>query len=1006
MRLGVPGADAAPPAGLAYKDVPTIAGPVRPRAVTAGSDRLFVLDGASLESASTSSARRIDPQGLYNGAQTWTFDGRLVGQWAQAGQGVWTLGQLNNFGGAPEDLAAVGARLYSMTPGGIWMRTGVTDAHWVSGVPGVRFIALDADESAVAAFDAVGSRVVVLDAEGKPTHDWPLAADGRAVAASDLAVGGGRVYIADTGRNRVLVRSLAGDDLGEWRTHDGPQRIDRTDDGDIVVLGRGGWGLRYSPDGALRAAWRMPGAFGAKRAQGTDITAGPDGAVYVTYSRVTIGSAEDRSQDVIEAAGIWRFEMSVPPPDAAPPSPDARHCLVDVGKVASPTRVPLGAPVTIALTVQGECPKDALPAQLLCVVDTSWSMNDGFRYRDTPPGALERARRVLVPLLGALDPSVVDVGLVTFGDGAALQTVLSDDIADLRSRILRAQADGDTRMGAGVDLAHAELNGPRRAAGARRAIVIVSDGVFKDDPRAAVAAARADGIDVHALIVTTPEFLRPASARRSRRCSDPIARHRPVARPGDVIIDAIGAWRTEPNVFEALTVRDVVPANMRYVLGSAVPAAAWDASTRTLTWTLPPRPAGARVTLTYAVVPEAAGTWPTNVEADATWRDVRGGGGQLRFPVPHVDVVDRRRIFLPYTMRAVCASWTRPIDLVLVQDVSSSMSEARRRRPANEARGGRRSGRRLPRPPELVPRPRRRRRVRRRRPRRRAAVERLRGGSVGPRVAQARPRNADRPGAGIVRRGARRGPGALALPVVVLLSDGLQNGSADPVRAVLPSCGRSGRASSSSATGRRWTRRCCARSPRTRRTIGTRRRSRICGRCTTGSGGRCSARRVRRAGCGAAPALARSARAATLLGRRAGSARWARRGGPPDRDAGRRRNHVPVPDRLRRERVPAVDDERRAAAPGRTGAAGRAAGAAAGPRRPVAADRPGAADPRPGRAGQRRRRLHHGRLVVRLARAVGRLPDAGRAAAGRVRRRAGDRAGVAAGQPAARRAPA
>ena len=114
-------------------------------------------------------------------------------------------------------------------------------------------------------------------------------------------------------------------------------------------------------------------------------------------------------------------------------------------------------------------------------------------------------------------------------------------------------------------------------------------------------------------------------------------------------------------------VRDVVPANMRYVEGSAVPAAAWDAGTRTLTWTVD-RPAGQTVRLTYSVVPEEAGTWPTNVEADVTWRDVRGGGGTLRFPVPHVEVVASRRIFLPYATRQKCATWTRPIDLVLLQD--------------------------------------------------------------------------------------------------------------------------------------------------------------------------------------------------------------------------------------------------------------------------------------------------------------------------------------------------
>ncbi|MEO8083152.1 MAG: VWA domain-containing protein [Ardenticatenales bacterium] len=787
VRLGVPGDKGAVATGMAYGDRPALTGPVRPRAVSAGPDGLAVLEGAyALAGAAPRTRRTVDIVAWSNAIQRWTFDGRLVGQWAHAGGSSWVRGSHVSDGGAPEDIAVVGNRTYTATPGGIWLRTSMIEPAWFSGVPGIRLVAADADETAVVAFDAAGSQVIVWAPDGRQIAAWAVKADGRAVAASDLTVGGGRVYIADTGRNRVLVRSMSGDDLGEWRTHDGPQRLDMTDDGDIVVLGRGGWGLRYTPDGGLRAAWRMPGSSGVKRLDGTDITAGLDGSVYVSYSRVTVGSAVDRSQDGIEAAGIWRFEMSVPPPDSSPPSPDPQHCLVDVEKVASPARVSLGAPVSIALTAQGECPKEPLPEQILFVLDTSWSMNDGYAYPSQPPGALERARRVLVPLLGALDPSVVDVGLVTFGDGAALQTVLSDDIADLRSRILRAQADGDTRMGAGVDLAHGELNGPRRVVDARRAIVIVSDGVFKDDPRAAIAAARADDIDVHALIVTTPEFTPEVRASLVAMLGADHLDIDPSPDRAKAIIDAIGAWRTEPDVFDTLTVRDVVPANMRYVVGSAVPAAAWDAVTRTLTWVLAPRPAGMRVTLRYAVVPEEAGTWPTNVEADATWRDVRGGTGALRFPVPHVDVVTGTRIFLPFATRTVCARWTRPIDLVLLQDISSSMRE--------RAADGQRT--------KLA-----------------VAVDAAslfldRLNSFRDRVAivafdaDARvvvPLSNDFGAASAGLTSLRAGYGtridrglsvattvlsensrALALPVVVLLSDGLQNGSADPVRAALP----------------------------------------------------------------------------------------------------------------------------------------------------------------------------------------------------------------------------
>ncbi len=791
VRLGIPGTVDATPTGLAYGDVPALTGPVRPRAVTSGPDGLSILDGAyTIGSAAAPSARNVDVNRQHNAIQRWSHDGRLVGHWTHHGFGTWSLGTSQPDRGAPEDIAAVGDRVYTATPGGVWLRKGIVEPAWFTGLPGVRLIAVDADAAAVAAFDAVGSRVVVWTADGLPVADWPVTSDGRAVAASDLTVGGGRVYVADTGRNRVLVRSLAGDDLGEWRAHDGPQRLDMTVDGDIVILGRGGWGLRYATDGALRAAWRMPGASGAKRAEGTDITAGPDGSVYVTYSRVKVGSLVDRTQDVIEAAGIWRFEMSVPPPTTLPPSPDPRHCLVDVDKTASPGRVPLGAPVSVVLTVQGACPKVPVPEQIVFVVDTSWSMNDGHQYVTVPPGALERARRVLVPLLGALDPSVVDVGLVTFGDGAALQVVLSDDLADMRSRILRVQADGDTRMGAGVDLAHAELNGPRRAADARRAIVVVSDGVFKDDPRPSIAAARADGIDVHALIVTTPEFTAAVRANLVAMLGADHLHLDPSPERAGAVIDGVGAWQVEADPFDTLTVRDVVPANMRFVAGSAVPPAAWDAATRTLTWslhwTLAPRPTGTRFTLTYDVVPEEGGTWPTNVEAEVVWRDVRGGTGRLRFPVPRVEVVTTRRVYLPFAVRQQCTAWSRPLDLVLVHDVSSSM--------AAPAADGVRTKLEVAAEAALVF-------LERMDP----ARDRVAVVAFDAEARVAAPLSGDRgvaelalaaltPGHGTrIDRGLQAAidvvkgdPRALALPVIVLLSDGLQNGPTDPVRAVLP----------------------------------------------------------------------------------------------------------------------------------------------------------------------------------------------------------------------------
>lgn len=789
VRIGIPGQPSQLAKAVTYHVGPEIEGPVRPQAIAAGADGLFVLDGATMmaEGDRNQPVRVVDEGRWENAVQTWTFDGRLVGQWVHDANPTWVLPQLSPYG-APEDVAAVGDRLYTATPGGVWLRTGPGEPVWFAGAPGVRIAAVDADEAAVAALDIASAGVRVWSPDGQARAAWPIAADGRAVAASDVAVAGGRVFVADTGGNRVLVRTLDGDDLGAWQTHDGPLRLDATPDGDLVVLGYGGWGLRYTDDGALRAAWRLPGAHGAKRTTGTDIAAGPDGRIYVTHSRVAVGAAIDRSRDVVEAAGIWAFDLAESPADARPVPPDVDACPVDIDKTASPASVALGDAVAVTLTVHGACPRQPLPQQIMLVVDTSWSMNDGFERASQPPGALERARQIVLPLLAALDPAVVDVGLVTFANGAALQTLLADDLADVRGRIIRAQADGDTMMGAGVALAHGELNGPRRDPNARRTILIVSDGVFKDDPTPAVAAARADGIAVHGLVVTTPEF-KPAVRRALVDLLGADFLHLdPAPERAKAIIDAVGAWRDETVLFEGLVVRDVVPANMRYVEGTAVPPAAWDPAARTLTWTLGPQPPGRPVTLRYAVVPLEVGVWPTNVEADVTWTDARGVRGARRFPVPIVTVEDRRphRVYLPFASRGTCTAWRRPIDLVLVHDISSSM--------AAPAADGVRTKLEVAAAAALVF-------VERLDPSR----DRLAVVTFDAEARVAAPLSHDRgpavaalaamtPGRGTrIDRGLRAaidvataGMRGLALPVVVVLSDGLQNGARDPVDALLP----------------------------------------------------------------------------------------------------------------------------------------------------------------------------------------------------------------------------
>ena len=55
-----------------------------------------------------------------------------------------------------------------------------------------------------------------------------------------------------------MVLGIDGSSLGEFPAHYGPRRVTTDAEGDIFVLGRGGFALRYSPDGRLVARWRVP----------------------------------------------------------------------------------------------------------------------------------------------------------------------------------------------------------------------------------------------------------------------------------------------------------------------------------------------------------------------------------------------------------------------------------------------------------------------------------------------------------------------------------------------------------------------------------------------------------------------------------------------------------------------------------------------------------------------------------------------------------------------------
>ncbi len=635
-------------------DRPELEGPVYPLRVAADVD-VLALQGRFLAQGDRPLQMYYTDAVESQSAQRWSAEGQLVSQ-----LGLCTVGGES---GWTRDVAASGPDVYTVDGGCVEHRpddafpawTYCTEGSWGTDRPS-HVVAVSAHGDRVAVLDAGAGGVVLLGRDGTRLAAW-LVADAAVTAPPvDIALGAERVYLAEQGLRRIAVRGLDGAALGAIEVADYPAAVDVGPTGDVFVLGRGGWAYRYGADGTPVAAWPMP----SEEPQPRDLAVDAQGRVIVPF--VALYDGDFFTVTEITAAGLWVFEPRPSEEPLLPPGADG--CRLRPDKVAAPGRLPLGRQVDVTLRLDGTCPPETAPLQLVVVMDTSRSMNWRYAFRD--------AQFAVLNILPQLDPRSVEVALVAFADNAGLAEPLGRDLARLTRHVAALRADGDTRMGQGLDLARLELSGAKRNPQARQVILLVSDGVPKDpdETARALAAVAAERIDLVALVFE-------AGQRASLEFLDEV-----VINGGDLYYDvtalqarslarALERTRPREGLLERVTVTDEIPANMRYVAGSAEPAAALDG--RVLTWTLG-ETGLAGLTLRYRLQPLEVGTWPTNVRADGDYVDVAGHAGRVVFPVPVVEVYDDvQRVFLPYLSRGHCVVRARPVDVVLVLDTSESM---------------------------------------------------------------------------------------------------------------------------------------------------------------------------------------------------------------------------------------------------------------------------------------------------------------------------------------------
>lgn len=643
-------------------DHPALEGPAHPLRVAAGA-RMTLLQGrfGPGPAESEGSLRDLLPVGPEpQNIQSWSLDGRLdhqVGVCAQTFPSGWA-----------RDVALDGEALYHTVGASCVERrpdSGFAewnecfDGQWGEGTRTV-LGAVAADAGRVALLDRGASGVTVLDQGGAEVERWLLGEGGvGSGVVVDLDLADGRLVLADRGRAHLELRDLKGQVLGGWTAHDSPDAVAWGPEGDVYALGMGGWGLRYSDAGELKAAWPMPD----EAAQALDIAVGDDGRVYVPFIRY------NNDGDLIAVQGVWVFAPTSLPPSDLPPAPGL--CRAQPDKTAAPRRVMLGDAVGVELRVSGSCPGEAQPLQLMIVYDTSRSMNWGY--------ALAEARQSTLDVLGRFDPERVEAGAVSFNDQASLVSPLTRDLAELGRKVVALAAVGDTQLSGALNVAIQQLRTAAKPADVKQAILIVTDANPSDDAWSQLDRAQTLGIAVAAMVFeqgqeADPSFLDTMAQTGGEVFLDPAARQ--VA----AYADALTATRANPGLFRTVTLTDDIPANMRYVVDSARPIAEFDAVANRLTWRLGPVAAADGLRLTYRLVPQQVGDWPTNVRAGTDHVDALGNAGRLVFPIPRVEVVAplHRAIYLPLIIRERCLSRGRPTDLLLVLDSSSSMAEPAR----------------------------------------------------------------------------------------------------------------------------------------------------------------------------------------------------------------------------------------------------------------------------------------------------------------------------------------
>lgn len=396
---------------------------------------------------------------------------------------------------------------------------------------------------------------------------------------------------------------------------------------------------------------------------------------------------------LLAAGGAWADERESP-------------CRLSRDKWAEPAELWLGDWTTVWLTSTTDCPAQLIPLHIVLCIDGSNSMN--------PQNKLVEAKRAATQFVNELDFAVTKVGVTRFGGDVTVMTPLTDARAQALAAIGAIHTNFGTDMEGGIAQSHRLLEDARTEDRSSsepepiEVIVLLSDGKpYPSGNNPMRTAARAKGSGILMITVCVGGDCDSGLMRQLASRPDLFFNVQQSGRLVAVYTEI--AHQLQRTELRRLTIEDEVPANMRFVEGSAnIAPDVWQGGV--LQWNLT-SVLSAGITLTYQLEPLAEGVWPTNVRATGRFWDTEDRIGSYEFPVPTVRVrmptatstptasasstpspsstatatatptttpsttpsPVPRPVFLPLLLADRCAPSRKPADVVLVLDCSTSM---------------------------------------------------------------------------------------------------------------------------------------------------------------------------------------------------------------------------------------------------------------------------------------------------------------------------------------------